>query len=77
MDQRRVEDQTRGPLPSRFAALASLDELEGILSRCGVEHDVGKEGNRVERGFVAIWASDELGTKRDGFCRLVWPHWHR
>ena len=77
MGQRRVGDQTRRLLPSRLAVLASLDELEGILSRCGVEHDVGKEGNRVEGGFGAIWASDELGTKQEGKSLLIWPRWRR
>ena len=51
-----------------LAALTSLDELEGILSWHGVVRDVGKEGDNE-----GVWASDELGTKRDGFCRLVWP----
>ena len=58
MGQRRVGDQTRRQKPSRLAALASLDKLEGILSRHGVVRDVGKEGD-----YEGVWASDELGTK--------------
>ena len=51
MGQRRVGDQTRRPLPSCLAVLASIDELDGVQSRGEVEHDTGKEGNRVEGGL--------------------------
>ena len=46
----------------------SLYELEGILSWHGVVRDVGKEGD-----YEGVWASDELGTKRDGKSHLIWP----
>jgi len=58
---------------SFLAALASLDELEGVLSWCGVECDTGKEGDRVQGSLGKRHVEDQTRRQKP----LIWPCWCR
>jgi len=44
----------------------SLDKVEGVLSRHGVERDAGKEGHRVKGGLGPYGPATSWGPNKTG-----------